>query len=137
MQKSLFTHVFDASSLIDIEGNRRIADLRRLRDMILMPEKVAKEISQPGTPLERFVNKYPDTVTSFQPKEKDIYLRIRSQVGIDDGEAAAIAVAINRNLPLVIEDKKGRAKAANHGVKCIKWSDFLGWFGNVGRFTRG
>lgn len=48
MQKSLFTHVFDASSLIDIEGNRRIADLRRLRDMVLMPEKVAKEISQPG-----------------------------------------------------------------------------------------
>lgn len=58
--------------------------------------------------------------------EKEQYLRVRSQVGIDDGEAAAIAIAIKRKLSLVIEDRKGKTKAENHGIKTLSWEDFLG-----------
>ncbi|MHA1629772.1 MAG: hypothetical protein ACTSVS_06220 [Candidatus Heimdallarchaeota archaeon] len=91
----------------------------------MIPEKVAEEINQKGAPLHRFIKKYPETITSFQPNEEEEYLRIRRQIGIDDGEAAAIAVALSRNKPLVIEDKKGRNKAQNHGIECLSWNEFL------------
>lgn len=126
IQKELFQYVFDASSLINIERNNKISHLRRRKGSILIPEKVALEVNMPNSPLHRFINKYPDVVTDFQVSEEEEYLRVRSQVGIDDGEAAAIAIATKRNLPLVIDDRKGKNKAENHGIQTLGWSDFLG-----------
>ncbi|MEK6689694.1 MAG: hypothetical protein AABY78_00150 [Nitrospirota bacterium] len=90
-----------------------------------MPEKVAEEVNQPNTPLSRFIDSYPQVITQFHDNEEEEYLRVRSQVGIDDGEAAAIAIAFKRKLPLVIEDKKGKAKAENHGIQTFDWKYFL------------
>jgi predicted nucleic acid-binding protein len=122
---SLFQYVFDSSSLINIERRRQMKFLRQRRAEIILPEKVAREVKQPGSPLNRFLDKYPAAVESFNQKEENIYLTIRAQPGIDDGEAAAIAIAHNRNLPLVIEDKKGKSKAENHGISCISSEDFV------------
>jgi predicted nucleic acid-binding protein len=125
MQRSLFQYVFDSSSLIEIERNGKTGKLRRLRGEVLLPKKVAEEVAQPGTPLRRFISRYSDIISSFQPNEEEEYLRIRSQIGIDDGEASAIALALNRNLPLVIEDIRGRTKAQNHKVECLHWQEFF------------
>ena|SRR3972149_6706596 len=125
LQKELFQYVFDASSLINIERNKKIGHLRSRKGAILIPEKVAAEVNTPRSPLHRFISKYPHVVTPFQNNEEDEYLRTRSQVGIDDGEAAAIAIASKRNLPLVIDDKKGKAKAENHGIQTLDWNDYI------------
>jgi predicted nucleic acid-binding protein len=125
IQKELFQYVFDASSLINIERQKKMGELRKRKGGVLIPEKVAVEVNMPNSPLHKFISKYPGVVTSFQMTEEEEYLRVRSQVGIDDGEAAAIAISTNRRLPLVIDDKKGKTKAENHGVKTLSWQDFL------------
>ena len=125
IQKELFQYVFDASSLINIERQKKMIELRKRKGRILIPEKVAVEVNMPNSPLHNFIHKYPEIVTPFQETEADEYLRVRSQVGIDDGEAAAIAISSSRRLPLVIDDKKGKTKAENRGIKTLSWRDFL------------
>lgn len=126
-QRSLFQKVFDACSLINLKDNKKMRFLRKRKGEILIPEKVADELNQgyKNDPLRKFIEKFPQTIAFFQNNEGDEYLRVRRQVGIGDGEAAAIAIAIKRNLPLVIDDKKGKEKAKNHGIETLGWQDFL------------
>lgn len=125
VEASLFQHVLDSSSLINFERRRQINELRRKRGDVVVPQKVADEVKQPGSPLKRFFDSYPSLVVSFSPDEESLYLQVRVQQGIDDGEAAAIALAQSRCLPLVIDDKKGKSKAENHGIKCQTSNEFL------------
>jgi len=122
---ALFRYVFDASSLINIERHGLIPKLKQLKDMVLMPKKVADEIDQPNSPLSRFIHSCPEVVTDLMDGEDQEYLRVRRQPGIDDGEAAVIAVAIRRHLPVVIDDAKGKAKAESHGIQTLRWTDFF------------
>lgn len=126
MQSVFFRHVFDASSLIEIERKSRVRKLRQVREHVVIPKKVAEEVRKPRTPLQTFVRKYPRVVVPFQGREGQIYLRVMQQPGIHEGDAAAIAVAMSRGLPLVVEDVRARAKAEGHGVKCLRWTEFLG-----------
>lgn len=125
VSKSLFPYVFDSSALIDIERKRLIRHLRKRHSDVILPEKVSEEVKQPGSPLKNFIDSYPQIVIPFNSSEEDRYLEIRGQPGIDDGEAAAITLALSRSLPLVIGDKKGRSKAENHGISCLSWQEFL------------
>ncbi len=125
LARSLFQYVFDSSSLISIERLRHMKVLRRRRNEAIVPEKVAGEVDQPGTPLANFLKRHPEVKVGLSQPEEDKYLEIRRQPGIDDGEAAAIALALNRALLLVIDDVKGRAKAQNHGINCLGWRDFV------------
>ena len=126
-QVSLFRYVFDASSLINIEKNRKMTQLRKRRAEVLIPKKVADEVSQPNKPLQRFINSYPKVVTHFQDKEEEEYLLLirQTDVIIDDGEAAAIAIADMRKLPIVIDDKAGGKKAKNHQIRTLSWIEFI------------
>lgn len=127
VSKSLFQFVFDSSSLVWIERRSFMSHLRRRYSEVVMPEKVAEEVGQPGYPLENFLVRHPDVVTPFSAAEEYRYLEIRGQPGIHDGEAAAITVALSRGLPLVIDEsqKRARGKAENHGIRCLGWEDFV------------
>ena len=131
IQKELFQYVFDSSALINIKRNSKMRFLQRRKGAILIPEKVAQEINHPmvrlDDPLRKFISKYPQVVTQFQNNEGDEYLRIRSQPGIHDGEASAMAVAVKRKHPLVIDEKdtKATGKAKNHGINTLNWQEFL------------
>jgi predicted nucleic acid-binding protein len=131
IQKELFQYVFDTSALINIKRNRKMKFLQKRKGGILIPEKVAEEINHPmvhiDDPLRKFISKYPEVVTSFENNEEDGYLRIRSQPGIHDGEASAMAIALKRNHPLVIDEKdtKATGKARNHGINTLNWQEFL------------
>lgn len=124
-QQSLFQYLFDASSLINIERKSKMGQLRRRRGEVLIPEKVAEEVNQPNTPLSRLIANYPQIVTQFRSDEEEEYLRVRMQVGIDDGEAAVIAISSKRNLPSVMDDNMGKAKARNHGIPVLGWDEFI------------
>lgn len=119
-------HVFDSSSLINIERNRKMNILRRRRHEVLIPRKVEEEVNQPNTPLHRFITRFrQQVITPFQNNEEEEYLRVRSQRGIHDADAAAIAMAVKRRLPLVIDDNRARKKAESHGIEILSWQDFI------------
>ena len=136
MKKKAFTRklwqfVMDSSSLINIEKNMRIKYLKQRKDEILLSERVAYEVAyhpkiKKNDPLRQFVLKNPEVITQFQDNEEDEYLRILTQQGIDDGEASAMAIALNRGFPLVIDERntKAKGKANNHGIKTLSWSEF-------------
>ena len=128
-QTGLFPLVFDSSSLINIKNLGGMNKLRARRGDVLIPEKVAGELTDPkvhrNDPLLKFVLNYPGTVIPFQSNEEIEYLTIRSQSGIHNGEAAAITLALSRQLPLVIDDPRAKAKAVNHNVKVFGSNEFL------------
>lgn len=78
-------------------------------------------------PLRKFILNNPEVVTNLKDEEEEEYLRIASQQGIDSGEASTMAIAMKRNLPLVIDEKetKARGKAKNHGISTLTGEDFL------------
>lgn len=124
-------HVMDASSLINIERTKKMKLLRQNKGSVLIPEKIAREVAfAPGIsrskPLKKFILKHPELVTPFQNDEENEYLRLRSEPGIHDGEAAAIAVALKRKLPLVIDDVRGKTKAQSLSIPTKSWKEFLG-----------
>ncbi|HEX7344400.1 MAG TPA: hypothetical protein VF398_09050 [bacterium] len=96
-QEDLFKILFDSSALINIEGTKKMTKIRNNRNRILIPRKVATEIDLPNTALSRFIERFPNVITEFAGgDEEEEYLRIRSQPGIHDAEAAAIAMAVFR-----------------------------------------
>lgn len=124
-QKGLFTYVLDASSLINIERKGFMDRLRNRRHEIIISRKVAEEVKQ-GEKLSKFLEKYPDVVQLFSLEEEEQYLQVRHQPEIHDGEASAIALALCRQAHyLVIDDKKGRAKAENHDLSCLSYQEFI------------
>ncbi len=129
-EKSLFQCVLDSSSLINIDRKKKMNILRKRKGEVVIPEKVAYEVAfdpqiRSDDRLRKFIKRYPELVTPFQPGEDQEYLRIRSQIGIHDGDAAAIAIALKRRLQLVIDDRKAKQKAENHGVQTLPWDEFV------------
>lgn len=128
-QVGLFRSVFDSSSLINIKNKHKMNIIRSRIRNIIIPRKVADELTCPDVsrsdPLCRFVLNYPSVIVQLQGNEEVEYLRVRSQTGIHNGEAAAITIAMNRNLPLVVDDQKAKEKAENHGVNVLSSEDFV------------
>ena len=128
----LWQRVLDSSSLINIQQNEGIKILEKRKGAILISERVKYEVAddpriRKRDPLKEFIAKYPEVVTQFKDNEEDKYLRILRQQGIDAGEASAMAIAINRKLPLVIDERNTKAtgKAQNHGIKTLSWQEFV------------
>lgn len=89
VEKSLFQCVLDSSSLINIDRKKKMNILRKRKGEVLIPEKVAYEVAfdpriRCDDRLRKFIGKYSELVTPFQPGEEQEYLRIRSQIGIHD-----------------------------------------------------
>jgi len=120
-------YVLDSCSLIHCE---RSSDLRKLPPpdaRLFVHDRVKREVNKPGQPLERWLRRYPGVVTRMLPEEGTLYLQFRVQLEtrLDDGEAAALAIAVHRNATLVTDDAAAQRKAAAHGVRCLSTQDFL------------
>ena len=137
MKKKAFTpefwqYLLDSSSLINIEQTAGVKLLEQRRGAILVSEWVAYEVAYDPKvtktdPLRQFVLRNPQVITQFQDNEEDECLQILRQPGIDPGEASAMAIALKRKLPLVIDerDTKATGKAKNHGITTLSWQEFL------------
>jgi len=136
---SLWQYVMDSSALINIERQDGIIELKKRIDTILIPEKVAEEVAfdhriKRNDPLKKFVERYKENiVVAFIGNEEQDYLKIASIPGIDPGEAAAMAIALNRNLPLVIDERNTKAtgKARELGIETLSYRKFL-----IGKYLR-
>lgn len=125
-------YIIDASSLINIERNEGINELEKRKGGIILPEQVAYEVAydprvSKSDPLRKFVLENPEVIIKFQDDEEEEYLRIARQSDIGPGEASAMAMALKRHFPLVIDERetKARGKANNHGITTLSSKDFL------------
>ncbi|MGH3276565.1 MAG: hypothetical protein ACRDNZ_19835 [Streptosporangiaceae bacterium] len=85
------------------------AEVGHLRDLI-SGELVATPIS-----LSRYVSDSTIQLIDLDISEYALYLELAGLV--DDGEAASIAVAINRDLQLATDDRKARRLCAQHLIR--------------------
>jgi len=124
-----FEHfVFDSSALIDMERSRDLTQLRDPGTSVWVPDRVAREVEQPGSRLGEWVRRNPRVVTRFETgPESSLYIRLLRQTTpkLHDGEAAAIAIAATRRATLVTNDKASKRKASEFHVRYVTHQAFL------------
>jgi len=103
--------ISDSTTLIVLFDLDRLDLLSNIFTHIIIPDAVHKEISA----------KLPLSLPSFMKVQKvtdsDILDVLKSV--LDLGESEAIALAIELELPLIIDEKKGRKIALREGIKII------------------
>jgi predicted nucleic acid-binding protein len=113
--------VLDTSVLINLHactyGERILA---AIPNGIRVPQIVAGELEHETSRkngehnfLRRLINRDKVTVADMTDKEYELFAKLTSgSCSLDDGEAATIAIAAGRNLRPIIDEKKGRCRAA-------------------------
>jgi hypothetical protein len=108
-------YVADTGPLISFE---RIPDgfplLRRLVEAIIVPPEVIEELTAGETPPANYLERHAiiDLVTVERAPPPSLAMS-----GLHAGEAAAVALALARKLPLLIEERQGRQVASALGIE--------------------
>jgi len=109
--------VSDSTTLIVLSDLDKLVYLKNIFKTIYIPPKVYEEISFK----KEFV--LPKYIKVVQPKDSEQLQELKML--LDDGESEAIALALEKELPLIIDEKKGRKIAKNLSL------DILGLLGVV------
>ena len=109
--------VSDSTTLIILGDLDKLVYLKNLFATIYIPQKVYEEISFKKD------FKLPEFIKIVKPKKTSQLQELKML--LDDGESEAIALAIEKQLPLVIDEKKGRKIAKNLSL------DILGLLGVI------
>ena len=109
--------VSDSTTLIILSDLDKLIYLKNVFTTIYIPPKVYEEIN--------FKRDFelPDYIKIEKPKKTSQLQELKML--LDDGESEAIALAIEKELPLIIDEKKGRKIAKNLSL------DILGLLGVV------
>jgi len=103
--------ISDSSTLIILLDLNRMHLLSNLFPKIIIPETVYQEIPF-KQPLKN------DAFIEIRQAQETEILKTLSSI-LDKGESEAIALALETNLKLIIDEKKGRKIAMNQGIKII------------------
>jgi predicted nucleic acid-binding protein len=117
-------YVLDACSLIHIERRSDLKYLPQPDSRMFVPDRVAREVNKPGTRLHTWLKRHPKAITRFVGEEGRLYLLFLRE-GLDDGEAAALAMAEQRSATLVTDDKAARNLAVSRGVQSDDTETYL------------
>jgi predicted nucleic acid-binding protein len=98
--------VADTTCLIALERIGKIDLLPKLFLSIIIPPEVAREFKTP-----------PEWLLVKSSSNVSVLASLKSQV--DDGEAAAIALAHELNLKVILDDKAGRSAAKQFGLSVL------------------
>lgn len=103
--------VSDSTTLIILNDLQKLEYLTNIFDKVVLPKAVYDEINY---------KKSFELSQNFEVLEcvKDDDFKLFCEL-LDIGESEAIALSIQKNLPLIIDEKKGRKIAQNLGVKII------------------
>ena len=109
--------VSDSTTLIILGDLGKLVYLRNIFSTVFIPQKVYEEIN--------FKKDFalPEYIKVAEPKETEQLQELKML--LDDGESEAIALALEKRLPLIIDEKKGRKIAKNLSL------DILGLLGVV------
>ena len=114
--------VSDTSSLIVLEKLEALDLLGKLFERVLIPEVVLSEI-QAGSP---DIAKTLDQFGCFETVVVNPSSRLDTlSLLLDAGEANAIELAVSQQLPLIIDERKGRQIAQQMGVKITGFAGLL------------
>lgn len=105
--------VSNTSPLIILKKSEAIFILDNLFDSVLIPKSVQKELFKKE---EEFFSSL-KILHVVEPKNSNLVKALR--LIVDEGEAEAMALAMELNLPLLIDDRKGRRVAGKLGLKFI------------------
>jgi len=105
--------VSNTSPLIILKKCECIFILDNLFDSVLIPKSVQKELFKK----EKGFFSSLKTLKVTEPKDFNLVKVLR--LIVDEGEAEAIVLAMELNLPLLIDDRKGRRVAEKLGLKFI------------------
>lgn len=118
-------YVFDSSSLINLERSRELRRLSTPGNSLLVPSRVAKEVSKGTSPLATWLRK--GKVAKFVVDgENQLFMKIRLQEKLlSDADIQGIVIAQQRKATYVVDEAAARKVAQNLGVRCINAEDFM------------
>jgi uncharacterized protein len=108
--------ISDSSSLIMVTKLERLDLLLNLFAHIYIPQRVAEEITAKESNVARAVLNHP-AFSVIASTDHDLLALLDGT--LDYGEAEALALAQEKQLLLLIDEKKGRKIAKNMGLKII------------------
>ncbi len=109
--------ISDTTALIVLAKSDSLNLLSNLFREIFIPQAVYDELKFKDDIVKYRVNKF-DKISLKQVTDLETLEQIRS-LNIDDGETEAITLAIELDLKLIIDERKGRKIAMSQGVKIV------------------
>ncbi len=103
--------VSDSTALIILLDLKRIDLLENIFEKVIIPKSVYAEISV-KKPID-----LPEFIDVINVNKSDILHTLK--LLLDQGESEAIALAKELNMPIIIDEKKGRKIAKNLNIKII------------------
>jgi predicted nucleic acid-binding protein len=104
--------VSDTTSLIVLEKQNQLSLLCQLFDEVIIPQAVYEELLI-GLESDKTIQAFSCLKIKPVASSKRLHDLL---IILDQGEAEAIELAIRENLPLIIDEKKGRKIAHNFGL---------------------
>ncbi|HIP50769.1 MAG TPA: hypothetical protein EYG94_01670 [Campylobacterales bacterium] len=110
--------ISDATILITLINIDEFRVLKLFIDKIIIPHEVYNEVSRKASAKKYIDTQIDEAFISVECYE-DFKLFKEINYLLDAGESASIALGLERNLPLIIDEKKGRRFAKKQGVEII------------------
>ena len=103
--------ISDSTTLIILNDLKRFDLLSNIFEKVYIPKKVFEEVS--------FKNNFelPEFIEIIEVKQNELLKNLK--IILDEGESEAITLAVQKNLPLIIDEKKGRKIAKNLNIEII------------------
>jgi len=103
--------ISDSTTLIILNDLKRFDLLSNIFEKVYIPKKVFEEVS--------FKNNFelPEFIEIIEVKQNELLKNLK--IILDEGESEAITLAVQKNLPLIIDEKKGRKIAKNLNLEII------------------
>jgi len=127
--------ISDATILITLININEFRVLKLFIDNIIIPSEVYNEISQKPSAKNYLDTQIDEAFISVETYANMVLFREITYI-LDDGESASITLAIERGLPLIIDEKKGRKFAQKQGVEIIGLVGILRFLYSDNRLSR-
>ena len=127
--------ISDATILITLINIDEFRVLKLFVDRIIIPSEVYNEISQKTSAKNYLDTQIDEAFISVENYANMVLFREINYI-LDDGESASITLAIERGLPLIIDEKKGRKFAQKQGIEIIGLVGILRFLYSDNRLSR-
>ena len=110
--------VSDATILITLININEFPLLKLFVDLIIIPHEVYEEVAYKPYAKTYLDNEIRLGFICVESYQNDVLFKEIHYI-LDDGESASITMAIERKLPLIIDERKGRKFAQSQGIDVV------------------
>ena len=110
--------ISDTTALIILAKSDKLELLSNLFEQVFIPKSVEEELNFKDDIVKYRVEKF-DKISVKNISDSKILNRIK-KLNIDNGEIEAISLAIELDLKLIIDERKGRIVAINQGLEVVE-----------------